>query len=241
MGDDLKLWPIAPHTEAAHYACGRQLSEHYQRSPELVTAEEIRQYCIRLKQVKKVPRQTSTQAICAIKLFWEKTLDGSWPQELELFRANPQFKLPVVLSASEARRLLGSVAALEHRIGLTSPYRDSQTGQTQSIRLTPSELIRRFLQHVLPAGLRRVRLLGWFPPAAKVRGNRVRALLGQKPCLSEAERTGLASPRSLGTARIHRRCCPQPPTCTRCGQPLVHLGTLLAMRRPPQPCQPRAS
>jgi hypothetical protein len=67
------------------------------------------------------------------------------------------------------------------------PYRDSGTGQPQSIRLTPTELIRRFLQHVLPSGLRLVRLFGWLHPAAQVRGNRVRVLLGQKPRLSEAE------------------------------------------------------
>ena len=100
----------------------RQLGEFYNKSPELVSAEEIRQYCIYLKSEKKVARQTSTQAICAIKLFWEKTLRRLWPHELELARANPQFKLPVVLSASETRRILAAVPALDHRVGLTTIY-----------------------------------------------------------------------------------------------------------------------
>ncbi len=114
--------PIGARTEAAYYACVRQLSEFYGRSPELLSPEDIRQYCIHLKSHKKVARQTSTQAICAIKVFWEKTLHRDWPHELELVRANPQFKLPVVLSASEVRRILGAVPALDHRVGLITIY-----------------------------------------------------------------------------------------------------------------------
>lgn len=71
---------------------------------------------------KKVARQTSTQAICAIKIFWEKTLKRIWPHELELARSNPEFKLPVVLSANEVRRILALVPALDHRVCLTTIY-----------------------------------------------------------------------------------------------------------------------
>src|SRR6185503_9385040 len=116
--DDLKLQPLGPRTEQAYYACVRQLSEFFNQSPDLLSAEQIRQYCLHLKIEKKVARQTSTQAICAIKLFWEKTLRRAWPHELELVRANPQFKLPVVLSACEVRRILTAVTALDHRVCL---------------------------------------------------------------------------------------------------------------------------
>jgi integrase/recombinase XerD len=88
----------------------------------LISAEEFRQYCIHLKTDKQVARQTSTQVICAFKLFWEKTLQRAWPHELELARANPQFKLPVVLSASEVRRILAAVPALDHRVCLSTLY-----------------------------------------------------------------------------------------------------------------------
>jgi integrase/recombinase XerD len=88
----------------------------------LLSPEQIRQYFIHLKTVKKVARQTSTQALCALKLFWEKTLKRQWPHELELARANPQFKLPAILSAREVRHLLSSVPALDHRVCLTTIY-----------------------------------------------------------------------------------------------------------------------
>lgn len=100
----------------------RKLGEHHDRPPEAVTVEELRQYFIHLKCHKRVARQTSTQALCAIKLFWEKTLRREWPHAVEMARATPQFKLPVILSAPEVRRILGQVAALDHRVALVTIY-----------------------------------------------------------------------------------------------------------------------
>jgi hypothetical protein len=66
-------------------------------------------------------------------------------------------------------------------------YRDSKTGQPASLTLEPLEWMARFLQHILPRSFARVRTFGWLHPAAKVRANRVRALLGQPPVLTPAE------------------------------------------------------
>lgn len=66
-------------------------------------------------------------------------------------------------------------------------YCDSKTGKPASILLEPLEFMGRFMQHILPRGFSRVRTFGWLHPAAKVRANRVRALLGEKPLLSPAE------------------------------------------------------
>jgi integrase/recombinase XerD len=122
FADDLKLLPVSERTQEAYWACVRQLSEHYAKAPEDVTPEELRQYFIFLKCEKKAARQTATQAICAIKLFWEKSLRRAWPAEVQLVRANPQFKLPVVLSTSEVRKILVHVPALDHRVCLTTIY-----------------------------------------------------------------------------------------------------------------------
>ncbi|MBI4327875.1 MAG: phage integrase N-terminal SAM-like domain-containing protein [Chloroflexi bacterium] len=51
--------PIGPRTEEAYYACVRQFSEFYGQSPDLLSPEQIRQYCIHLKAEKKVARPTS--------------------------------------------------------------------------------------------------------------------------------------------------------------------------------------
>jgi len=98
------------------------LGEHFHRAPELVTPEELRQYFLHLKTERRFSRSSSTQALCAIKLFWEKSLRRPWPAEVELVRADPQFKLPVVLAAGEVRRVLAAVGALDHRTALVTIY-----------------------------------------------------------------------------------------------------------------------
>jgi integrase/recombinase XerD len=41
---------------------------------------------------------------------------------VELVRANPEFKLPVILSATEVRKILARVPLLDHRVGLITIY-----------------------------------------------------------------------------------------------------------------------
>jgi hypothetical protein len=69
----------------------------------------------------------------------------------------------------------------EHADGRVSfDYIDSQTGQRKHCTLEPDAFLRRFLQHVLPAGTHRVRYFGWLHPAAKQRRLRVETLLSAR-------------------------------------------------------------
>jgi hypothetical protein len=61
---------------------------------------------------------------------------------------------------------------------VTFTYQDSGTGQKHTRTLRAEEFLRRFLQHVLPGGFRRVRSYGWLSPAARRRFETVRTLLG---------------------------------------------------------------
>ena len=125
------------------------------------------------------------------------------------------------------------------------PYRNSKTGQYETIPLAPTEFIRRFLQHVLPKGFCRVRLFGWLHPAGKIRGNRVRALLQEAPILtaqehqtwqqiSEAPIDFEASQHSPEAA-LDRQ-----PVCPCCGRPMLRLGSLPRLRAASRPTRPRA-
>jgi site-specific recombinase XerD len=116
------LLPLQARTQVSYLACVRQLAVHCKKSPDQIAPEELRQYFLYLKSERRFSRSSSTQAICAIKLFWEKTLRRLWPAEVELVRATPQFKLPVILSAEEVRKILSAVPALDHRVALTTIY-----------------------------------------------------------------------------------------------------------------------
>jgi hypothetical protein len=65
----------------------------------------------------------------------------------------------------------------EQRVAFS--YRDSASGEPRQCVLPAEEFLRRFLQHVLPKGFRRVRTYGWLSPAAKRRRGRLHALLGR--------------------------------------------------------------
>jgi hypothetical protein len=104
-------------------------------------------------------------------------------------------------------------------------YRDSATGRWQHIDLEPFELIRRFLQHVLPAGFHRVRRFGWLHPAARIKLNRVRALLAQAPVLSDAERAAWQPPEEESEPPEPLLAPGNAPVCPRCQRPMTRIGS----------------
>ena len=114
--------PFSDRTRQAYFNNIRQLSEYFEADPADISPDQIRTYFIFLKEEKKLARQTATQAICAVKLLWEKSLHREWPLELSIVRADPRFKLPVILTASEVRRILGLVKGHGHHTALLTIY-----------------------------------------------------------------------------------------------------------------------
>ena len=122
------------------------------------------------------------------------------------------------------------------------PYRDSTTGRSATIALAPLDWMSRFLQHILPPHFARVRTFGWLHPAAKVRGNRVRALLREKPLLRPTEQEAWQPPTegadpAPSEPPAHPSC--SAPQCPRCQRPMRLIGSfrpgqpLLYPKRPP--------
>jgi hypothetical protein len=56
-------------------------------------------------------------------------------------------------------------------------YTDTKTGDRKTIRLTPFEFIRRFLQHVLPKGFMKIRYYGFLHPTTSMPVKLAAALL----------------------------------------------------------------
>lgn len=98
------------------------------------------------------------------------------------------------------------------------PYRQSKTGRHTALDLQPLDFMGRFLQHVLPRSYARVRTFGWLHPAAKVRANRVRALLREKPLLTPAEQQAWTppAPPDLSPPAVPTTTVGAAPLCPRC-------------------------
>lgn len=77
MIECLQLRGLSERTQEAYVRAVRQLSEHYHKSPDQITEEELRQYFLFIKNVEQYARGTSTVAICGIKFFFERSLAES--------------------------------------------------------------------------------------------------------------------------------------------------------------------
>jgi integrase/recombinase XerD len=121
MIQDLQLKGYGERTQQMYMRAVRQLAEHYRKSPDLITEEELRDYFLYTKNVKKWSRSTSTIAICGIKFFYENTAKRHWTT-LSLVRATREKKLPAILSKEEVRSILEKVRLLRYRVCLSTIY-----------------------------------------------------------------------------------------------------------------------
>jgi len=119
--EDMQLQGMSERTQKIYVCAVRQLAEHYGKSPDKITEEELRDYFLYVKNVRKWSRSTSTIALCAFKFFFEKTIKRDWPT-LSLVRPQPEKKLPVVLSTDEVGQILANVRLFRHRVCLTTIY-----------------------------------------------------------------------------------------------------------------------
>jgi site-specific recombinase XerD len=106
MLEDMQLHGLSTKTQDVYLRAVKQLAEHYHKSPDLITEEELRLYFLSLKNDKHVSPSTFTIALCGLKFFYQHTLQRAWAT-LELARPTRETKLPVVLSTDEVRLILG--------------------------------------------------------------------------------------------------------------------------------------
>ena len=119
--EDMQLRGLSEPTQEMYARAVRQLAEYYGKSPAQISDEELRQYFLYLKNVKKRSRSTSTIALCAIKLLYEQTLKREMPT-LNQVRPAAEQKLPVVLSREEVHRVLGCLRQPHYRVCLSTIY-----------------------------------------------------------------------------------------------------------------------
>ena len=138
MIENLQLKGYAPSTQGSYIRAVRQMAEHFHRSPDRISEEELRQYFLFLTQEKKVARPTATIALCAIKFFFDVTV-GRPLTVLDLFRPARRDKLPVVLTRGEVRLILRAVTIPVYRACLSTIYSCGLRLQ-EGVQLTPEDV-----------------------------------------------------------------------------------------------------
>jgi len=118
---NLKLAGYSPRTVEAYSYHVKKFLEYFNKEPNLITEDEIKQYFLFLKYKKKLSGSASAQAISGIKFMYQKTLD----MDFKVFGIvkNPRGKkLPVILTREEVSKVLNSIRILRHKACLTLIY-----------------------------------------------------------------------------------------------------------------------
>jgi len=120
-GTGRQLRGMAERTQKSYVFAVRKLAEHFSKPPDRITEEELRDYFLYLKNVKKNSRTASNIALCGIKFFFTYTLKREWTT-LKFVRLEKEKKLPVVLTRDEVKNILNNVKLDRHKICLKTIY-----------------------------------------------------------------------------------------------------------------------
>jgi len=140
---ELELHRKSSRTIEAYVTAVAQLAQHYRRSPEAISIEEVRDFLHYLITQRKVAFSTCNQKLAGIRFFYRLVL-GQDAFSLRV-PAKRSGRLPEPLSRSEIARLLDATQNTKHRVLLMTAYGGG---------LRVSELV-----HLLPRDIHSERML----------------------------------------------------------------------------------
>jgi integrase/recombinase XerD len=120
MLEDMRIRNFTPRTQETYISQVSKFAKHFNRSPEKLGAQEIREYQLYLIS-QKVSWSLFNQAVCALRFLYLKTLKMDIGIEEIPFPKQPK-KLPEVLSPTEVATLLQNVSDYRNQVALTTIY-----------------------------------------------------------------------------------------------------------------------
>jgi integrase/recombinase XerD len=121
MIEDMQLRGKSKRTQESYVRVVRQLAEHYDKSPDQLNDEELRQYFLYLQNERKLSSSSCRVALCGLKFLYEVTLGRRWPT-LEVVQPAKEEKLPVILSREEVKCILACLQQSAYRACLGTIY-----------------------------------------------------------------------------------------------------------------------
>jgi len=118
---ELQLRGITPRTQTAYLREIAKLENYFNRSPEELGEEEVKEYLVHMLEDRGLSSGTYKYYAAGIKFLYRTTLNrGEVVEKIKYPKA--KIKLPVVLDLSEVRTMLSVMENLKHRAVLTVTY-----------------------------------------------------------------------------------------------------------------------
>jgi integrase/recombinase XerD len=117
----LQLNGKGDRTQQAYARSVRMLTQFYDKSPDLITEQELQDYFLHRKNVDQWSPNTMRICYCGIRFFFEHVLQRNW-HILGILRAQTERRLPAVLSREEVRGLLAQVKTFQNYAYLSTIY-----------------------------------------------------------------------------------------------------------------------
>lgn len=121
MLDELERRNYTQTTRRAYLLAVEQFAKHFQRPPDQLGLEHIRDYQVHLFRVRKLKPSTVAVRLAGLRFLFVAVLKRPWTVEDTPYPKQPD-TLPVVLSQQEVARLIESALTPVHRIVLMTLY-----------------------------------------------------------------------------------------------------------------------
>jgi len=138
MIEDMQIRNLSPHTIDTYTRRVELFAKHFNKSPDILGPEEIRDYQLFLLKKKKASWSVFNQTVCALHFLYQKTLGQDLIIPLIPYPKQEK-RLPVVLSVEEVTTFLEGVRNLKHRTILMTMY-SSGLRVTETVNLLVEDI-----------------------------------------------------------------------------------------------------
>jgi integrase/recombinase XerD len=121
MMEELQLRNSSEETIRSYISGVKRFAAHYRKSPEQMSAEDVREYLLYLRNQRKLSWSAIQVSRAALRFLYVRVLKQHWVDD-EILPPKRHPKLPTVLSAEEISRILDATRNLKHWTILATLY-----------------------------------------------------------------------------------------------------------------------
>jgi integrase/recombinase XerD len=139
MTEDMQVRNLALNTQTSYLQQVSLFARHFDKSPELLGPEQIRDYQVYLTNEKKLAPGSVLIAVAALRFLYKVSLHRNWIFGDVIPAPKKPQTLPIVLCPEEVLQFLGCVHGRKHHAILTTCYADGLR-ISEVVRLTVPDI-----------------------------------------------------------------------------------------------------